>query len=316
MTLANSNRRVIVNIERNQIDNREIERKEAFVKLSSEFTLPSPSGTVMELLKLCNSEDSSLNEISDLIQTDPSLSAEIIKYANSSLMATGIQVASVKNATVRLGMKNVVNLALSLSVLADNRNGSCEQFAYGIFWQNSLAEALAVREISKLSKEFDPDELFVCGLLAHIGQLSLATIFPAEYGQLLIDRPPNTPLKADELASFGIDSAELTTELLLSWGIPPHYALATGFHEDFNCVELGTGTTQRLAVFLYLADNIAKMCQSDAPLFEVLEDVVNTAEKFGIAFGSFPDVFSNIVESWHEHGKMFNIQTSESYSYD
>jgi HD-like signal output (HDOD) protein len=100
-------------------------------------------------------------------------------------MTTGVQVASVHNATIRLGIKNVVNLLLGFSMLSKNRVGSCKDFDYPLFWKTSLAQALGAYEIAKLNKEFSPDELYVCGLLSHIGKLSLATIFPNEYGQIL-----------------------------------------------------------------------------------------------------------------------------------
>lgn len=304
-----------MNFQSEKIEKRELARREAFIQLSSDFTLPSPSSTVIELMKLCNSETSSLNEIADLIQADPALSAELIKYANSSLMTTGVQVASVHNATVRLGIKNVVNLLLGFSMLTNNRVGSCKNFDYPLFWKTSLAQALAAYEIAKLNKEFSPDELYVCGLLSHIGKLSLATIFPNEYGQILIDQPPNTPMNSEELTKFGIDSAELTTELFLSWGMPANYALAAGFHEDYANPVLGSGQTQRLAVLLSIASNIAKLCQSGDPLFEILELIVDTADKYEIDMGLFAETFQTIVNSWHEHGEMLAIQTSECYTY-
>lgn len=298
-----------------ELEKRELARKEIFIQLSADFTLPSPSNTVIELMRLCNSDTSSLNDIADLIQADPALSAELIKYANSSLMSSGVQVASVHNATVRLGIKNVVNLLLGFSMLSNNRAGSCKNFDYPLFWKTSLAQALAAYEIAKLNKEFNPDELYVCGLLSHIGKLSLATIFPNEYEKILVDQPPNTPMNSEELTKFGIDSAELTTELFLSWGMPANYALAAGFHEDYANLVLGSGQTQRLAVLLHIASSIAKMCQSDEPLFEVLESVMDTADKYEIDMGLFTETFQAIVNSWHEHGEMLAIQTSECYTY-
>lgn len=61
------------------ITTRESNRKKVFTKLDEEFKLPSPSGTALEVLRLCNNETSSLHEIAEIIQTDPALSAEIIK---------------------------------------------------------------------------------------------------------------------------------------------------------------------------------------------------------------------------------------------
>lgn len=76
-------------------------------------------------MRLCHSDTSSLNEIAQVIQLDPALSSEVLKFANSSFFDTGIQVASIQKATIKLGMKTVVNLALSLSLLSANKSGKC-----------------------------------------------------------------------------------------------------------------------------------------------------------------------------------------------
>ncbi len=277
--------------------------------------MPAPSATVMEVLRLCNSEESSLNDIADLIQTDPALSAEIIKYANSAFLATGVQVASIQKATVKLGMNTVVALALGFSLLADNRAGSCKNFDYPLFWRTSLAEALAARELSRRDGNFDPNEIFICGLLAHIGSLALATLFPEEYAQILENQPANTPPRSLEQHRFGIDSGEFTTELFLSWGLPAQYALAAGFHEDLDSLELGSGATKQATVYLLLAHIIAQMCQSKEARPEMLQRVIATARQHDVDIGNFGDTFHTIVESWHQYGGLFDIATSDCYDY-
>lgn len=299
----------------NHNQNKVIARKEVFKKLDEEFFLPSPSKTVMEIVRLCNSEESSLSELAELIQTDPGLSVEIIKYANSAYMATGIQVASVQKATVKLGMHTVVVLALGLSLLASNKSGFCKGFDYPLFWQTSLAEALAAREIARLNKGFAPDDLFICGLLSHMGSFSLAAIFPELYSDVLENSSQGDMLKTLEYENFGIDSAELTTELFLHWGLPVQYALATGFHEELNHAELGSGNLLRTSAIINIAHHIAKMCQSTDPQPEIFKKVVDSSEKYGIEIGDFSNTFSSIVESWHEHGKLFEISTEECYQY-
>lgn len=299
----------------NHIQKKVNARKEVFKRLDEEFSLPSPSGTVLEVIRLCNSEESSLSELAELLQTDPGLSVEIIKYANSAYMATGIQVASMQKATVKLGMHTVVVLALGFSLLASNKSGLCKGFDYPLFWQTSLAEALAAREIAKLNKGFAPDDLFICGLLSHMGSFSLAAIFPELYAELLENSSQDNMLKTLEYEKFGIDSGELTTELFFHWGLPVQYALATGFHEELNHVELGSGDLLRTSAIINIAHHIAKMCQSADPQPEILKKVVDTSEKYGIEIGAFSNTFSNIVENWHEHGKLFEISTEECYQY-
>ncbi len=291
-------------------------RKEVFTKLSQNFKLPTPSGTALEVMRLCHSDTSSLHEIADVIQTDPALSAEVLKYANSVVMATGVQVASIQKATIKLGMNTVVTLALGFSLLAGNKSGNCNAFDYPRFWSTSLAEAVAARELARMGKECDPEEIFVCGLLAHMGNLTLASLFPVEYAALLTDQPPNSPEKKLEGEEFGIDSAELTVELFLQWGLPAAYALAAGFHEDLDCLELGTGKTHHTAVLLNLAHQIALLCQSKVPQEDRFAEVEATAAKHDVDLGRFSETFGAIVKNWHQYGEVFDISTIKCHLYN
>ncbi len=311
-------------------------RKEVFNKLNETKKLPSPSDTTLKVIQLCHDESASLNDIADVIQLDPAFSAELLKYANAFFLSTGIQVASVQKAAVKLGMRTVVKLALSLSLLSSNKKGKCAAFDYERFWSISLLQAISAKNFADAGNEFDPEEIFVCALLAHMGQLALASIFPQEYGDLLnefgfesygecdisaendmiADSPSNPQRKALEKERFEIDSSELTAELFLSWGLPARYALAAGFHNDLNSVELGTGTTKRIAQLLNLSHQLAQICLYVPPSRAQLNIVEKNARKFGIPQEQFGAIYDAIITQWQEWGEVFEIQTSRCQLYD
>jgi two-component system cell cycle response regulator len=303
--------------------------KEIFERLNKTKKLPSPSGTTLTVIQLCHQEETSLKDIADVIQTDPAFTAEILKYANSFFLSTGIQVVSVQKAAIKLGLRTVVNLALGLSLLANNKKGKCRSFDYENFWSISLLQAIAARHLAKAGKEFDPEEIFICALLSHMGQLALASVFPQEYGDLLHEfgfdscgesnltssnnaaagLPPNLLRKSLEKEQFEIDSSELTVELFLDWGLPAHYALATGFHDDLDYVELGLGKTQKIANLLNLSRKYAEICFHVPITRFQLSMVEKSSEKFDITRGDFGTVFDTVISQWHEFGEIFEIHT-------
>lgn len=290
-------------------------RKKIFAKLKESYILPSPSGTVMEMIRVCNEADSSLADVADVIQTDPALTAEMIKYANSSFMSTGTPVTSIQKAAVKLGMKNLVSLAMGLSLLSKNKSGECQHFDYSLFWKTCLARAVTARELSRINKEFDPDELFICALLCQMGQLALCSIFPEEYDKMLVESSVHTSLPEKEYALFEIESSEMTIELFLDWGLPAHLALAAGFYQELGTVELGSDITLRTAVYLKIADIMAEMCQSKEPLLEHIDSIFSIAEAYQIEIGVFSETFGRVVSSWHDSGRLFDVATSECFSY-
>ncbi len=311
-------------------------RKEVFNKLNETKKLPTPSSTTMEVIRLCNNDATSLNDIAKVIQTDPALSAELLKYANAAFLSTGIQVSTVQKATVKLGMRTVVNLALGFSLLANNKQGKCWTFDYEKFWSTSLLQAIAAKALAGYGKKYDPEEIFICALLSHMGQLALASIFPEEYGDILnefgfescgewglasahdilADKPSTMLRKTLETEAFEINSSELTVELFLDWGLPAHYALAAGFHDDLDYAELGKGTTQNIAELLNLSHQLAKICHQEQPTLEQISSIEKSAKKFAVDEGIFGSVFDAIISQWHDWGEIFKIRTQQCLLYN
>lgn len=292
------------------------DRRDIFLQLLQTRKLPTPSETALDVMRLCQSESASLNEIAERIQTDPALSAELIKYANSAFMSRGIQIASVQKATVKLGMKTVVNLALGFSLISHNKEGKCQSFNYEDFWSRSLTMALAAKTISSRVPGVNPDEIFICGLLAHMGELAFATLFPTEYSALLDKKPSFDQMRYLEKEAFGLDSADLTVELFLDWGLPAHFALAAGFHDTLNSDELGESITREVAELLNFAEEVAKLCHNRKPSRSELEETENRALAFQLEQGTFREVFDEIVTVRHEWSTRFRISAISCPAYD
>lgn len=292
------------------------DRRDIFLQLLLTKKLPTPSETALDVMRLCQSESVSLNEIAERIQTDPALSAELIKYANSAYMSTGIQVASVQKATVKLGMKTVVNLALGFSLITHHKEGNCRSFNYSNFWSRSLSMALAAKTIAGHVRGYNPDEIFVCGLLAHMGELAFATLFPQEYSKIIDQNPSFTQLRLLEKETFGLDSADLTVELFLDWGLPAHFALAAGFHDSPGSEELGESTTREVAELLSFAERVAILCHSGNPSAEDLEALEETALAFNIEREDFRAVFEEIVALRQDWSTRFKIPDISCPSYE
>ena len=239
--------------------------------------LPSPSRVALEVMHLCQSEDASLTDIIKIIETDPALTAELLKYANSTIMGSQSPVLSIHRAAIRLGLNNVVNLALSFSLLSQNQTGRCQTFNYPRFWSRSLAQAVAARSIAEVQGKYDPDELFVCGLLAHIGELALASVFPLECAQIFSQELSRSQQVARENEIFGYDHNEITAELLLDWGIPEEFARSVGFHERYQVDSIANRPVAELAGLLHLAQQIAEICLLEIPQSGTLHSVEDLA---------------------------------------
>jgi diguanylate cyclase (GGDEF)-like protein len=285
--------------------------EDIYLKLKSISNLPSPSMVALEVMRLCYSKSSSLQDITKVVETDPSLSAEFLKFANSALFASVVPVSSVQRAAVKIGMKGMVNLALSFSLIAEKHDSTCEGFSYNKYWSKSLAQAVTARAIGGKQKQFDPDELFTCALLSHIGELAFATAFPQEYSKILSQELTGFNLLEAESNAFGLNHHELTAEMFQDWGLPKKYCLAAKFHEHQLPDHIHDNDVVKLVELMHLALQIADICMLELPLSKTFSEIEEIAEEFGIPNGYFNEFFDQIVRTWQEWGYLYNIQTEQ-----
>jgi len=278
--------------------------------------LPSPSRVTLEVIRLSQSETTSMADITRVIETDPALAGELLKYANSALLGNSPPVVSIHRAATRLGLANVVNLALGFSLLSRNQSGNCRTFDYPRFWSRSLAQAIAARSIAEVQGKHDPEELFVCGLLSHIGELALASVYPNEYGKILEQEPADEQLADLETKAFGFNHSEVTAELLLDWGFPDEYAQAVGLQEQYGENTIPNHPVAELAGLLLLSSQIADICLLKLPNTGTLLSVEGLAKRFSITTDTFSSFFDRVVLRWQEFSELFQIPAQHCLPYE
>ena len=202
--------------------------QEHFEELKYTGKLPSPSGVGMRVLVLTQDEDCPMDEVVRTIQADPALTGRIIKLATSVQLASSSRISSAKEASVRLGLRTVCNIALGFTLVSGNRTGRCRRFDYDLYWSLSLANAVAAEVLSKELGIGAPADAFTCALLSKIGRLALASVHPTEYSEVLrqLDENPQLDLAGIEKEHFCIDHREVTAALLEDWGLPSAFSEA------------------------------------------------------------------------------------------
>ncbi|MCP5245620.1 MAG: diguanylate cyclase [Burkholderiales bacterium] len=192
--------------------------------------LPTPSGVALGIMEICQRDDASVSEMAKLIKTDPALSSRLIKKANMSHQGSRA-ILSVSDAVSYLGMNVVKQLALGFSLIDQNLSGACKGFDFQQFWSHSLLMAIAAQNLGKSIQICPVDELFTCGLMARIGCLTLATVYPEKYSDLLEKQSSDSSFVEQEKNYFQTDHNELTAALMINFGIPQIMVEAIYYHE-------------------------------------------------------------------------------------
>ncbi|MCX8049753.1 MAG: diguanylate cyclase [Methylohalobius sp.] len=268
-----------------------------FAELKAAERLPSPQGVALKVLELTAQEDTPLEDIARLIQADPAMSAKVLKFANSPLIAPRRPIVAVHEALIRIGLNAARALVLSLSLLGPHPIAQCSGFDYPRFWAKSLARAVAMSKLAERQRLLAPEEAFVLGLLARVGELALATAWPEEYARCLTEAK-GADVLALERKYFALDSQKLTLFLFTDWKLPEVFANAVAVEHAPK--QAGDSRTQAIASQLALAGKLADWClggeEPDLSLIDLPHEQA-------------PEFLQALKTAYHAWGKLLEVQT-------
>ncbi len=206
------------------------------------------------------------------IRTDPAFVARLIQVANAG---RGNQitrpVVAIKDAILVLGLPAIRNLALGFSLFDGNKTGQCRHFDFEQYWIRAVLLGNAFQIIVRETRSAPPEEAFCVGLLANIGSLALASVFPEAYGRLLEDQSSPLSVEEREIQALGLDHWEIGAELFRHWGLPDVYAQPVAKHQNKSLERLPIDSrSYRLGCALALAQTIADL---------ILQTQLRTPEK-------------------------------------
>jgi HD-like signal output (HDOD) protein len=160
------------------------------LKRLNEITeLPTLPEVLLRVQALVNSETGNAKILSKIIGQDPSLSAKVLKVANSVFFSPSNQrVSSFPLAIARIGFNEIRNITMAITLIKKMSRKS-NMLDYKMFWRHSLSAAYLTQTIaSMLPRKMTQDEIQVCflaGLLHDIGILIYDQFFHKEFEEIL-----------------------------------------------------------------------------------------------------------------------------------
>jgi diguanylate cyclase (GGDEF)-like protein len=199
--------------------------------LKDTIHLPSPPAIAVRILDAVKKDNHSIGDLAAIIQSDPALTARILKVANSSLYSLPIKVSSIEKALPVLGMNSLKNIALSFVISNGMKRQGNGSFDFDFFWKRSITAAVASNLVASLVKHPD-DDTFITALLQDIGIIVMHLCRPDDYLRVLQDK--KTTRKSVEIVEtevFGFDHQAVGAELLKLWGLPENITMPIRYHQ-------------------------------------------------------------------------------------
>lgn len=257
--------------------------------------LPCSPALLPRLTAVLVSNESSADEIADIIKLDAALATATLRLANSAFFA-GVPVETITDAVVRLGQRELYRLAaLALVSRWEAVSTSGEP---GDFCRHALCTALAAEVLAETSERVDPQTAYTAGLVCDLGKLAVAhacaTFFPAIRNHCATRGGTWAQAEREVL---GYTHAEVAARLLTAWSFPPVLTAAVEY-----CERPHEGPAEALPLLAhlhagkYIATSFGPGVAEDGFLFEL-------DSAFLLEWGFTPELLQETMAIVHDRAK-------------
>jgi len=264
-------------------------------------TLPPMPAVAAELLKLSRDPEVRSSHIASVIEQDPAIVAQILRYASSSMYGFRGKIESVERAIFSvLGLNMVTNLALGIAAGKAFRVPAESALSGKTLWRQpvycaAICEALARQTTSRLG--IKPGSAYLSGLLHNIGFMVLAHCLPEQFIELSqqAEATPDARIIDIERELNGITHAEIGAELMHHWALPEQILTVMKYHHD----ETYSGAYCDESALVLIANRLLlRMGIGDELSTELPPQLL---ERLGISEKSALVVLENIMANCEEH---------------
>lgn len=207
-------------------------------RLADLRTLPPMPEMAQRILQLRANPYADLRELSQIVELDPSLSAQVVRFARSPLFGYQDNITSTQQAiALVLGYDLTMNLLLGFAVARSFRNPSDGPLGLAAFWRHSIYTGSLTQMLGRslpTGLRPKPGLAQLAGMLHNFGVLLLGDLFPPEFYWLnrQVEHNPQVPLVDLEQRVLGIRHTELGAMLMERWNMPPEVVVTIREHHN------------------------------------------------------------------------------------
>ncbi len=257
--------------------------------------LPPMPEMAQRILQLRVNPYGSVHDLARIVALDPSLAAQVIRYASSPLFGYRGKLDSIQDAISRvLGYDMVMDIAFGIATGRAFRIPLDGPLGLRAFWHDAVYTAALTQALSKLlppPQRLRPGLAYLAGLLHDFGFLLCGHLYPVEFAhfnQALLAEPQRALLDL-EMELLGTTHVELGTWLMEAWQMPAEIITTVSEHHNPNydglhasyplLVRLAKRLLQSRGIAGYVDDSIVvpdfgTLDLSEAQVEAMLESVV------------------------------------------
>jgi putative nucleotidyltransferase with HDIG domain len=174
-------------------------------------------------------DDIDVVRLNELLRSDASVAAELLRRANSAAFGLRSRVSSVEHSVTMLGLERVRTLMLTLG-MGNYVRAALKLVVLRRCWRHSLGCALLAEELAE-AYMVRPQQAYTAGLLHDVGRLALLVKYPQSYADLLTVVAENQlGMLQSERDLFDIDHCEAGSWMAEEWDFPKDLIATIRYH--------------------------------------------------------------------------------------
>ncbi len=207
-------------------------------RLDDTLELPPLPETAQRIIHLRINPNAVMGDLVDVVESDPSLAAQVVSWASSSFYAAAGQVRSVYDAVSRvLGFDLVMNLAMGLALGHALKQPSDQPKGYVGYWQQAIWQAQSAGILASMMRRGERPAFglaYLAGLLHNFGYLVLAQVFPPHFKLACRSWEVNSHLDTAvvEHHLLGVTREQIGAQLMSNWVMPDEINTAIRHQKD------------------------------------------------------------------------------------
>jgi HD-like signal output (HDOD) protein len=203
---------------------------------------------------------SGVKEMAQLMSLDPSLSAKVLRLANSALFRFPSQVTSVPKALNIIGGEAAYNISMAETANLAFKSFTTPLLDFNQFWEKSVLTGVIAQAVAQQTQERGSERFFVMGILMNLSELVCATRLADKY-QRYLERDEGRLALESQKEVFGFTFAQCSGLILEGWHLPENLYTAMRGLNLYEHQQLGKDES-----IMYLSATMADLNQGQAIL--------------------------------------------------
>ena len=259
--------------------------------------MPVFHAVALKLQQALSRPDFSIDQVHQLLNADPGVASQVLRVANSAFYSGLNKVSTIREAIIRLGSKEVANLAMLTTQQDLYRSQDAKYNAImQALWKHAFCCAVGSKWLAqKVGFAAQAQEAFLGGLLHDIGKLFLLKCMEEVSREKTFEGGTSSAVLAEVLVSLHVEQGH---QLMIQWHMPQIYCDIVAGHQqerwdqgnvllamvrlsNLACRKLGLGLQKDPAVLLFASTEAQILGLKETALAE-LEIVIEDALKVPI----------------------------------